>query len=249
MIDPSWKKIRQTVKECAYEQCPRNPKNPQAINPLPPILFPRREGTLDAIRCIVVSQEPGASLRSACAGDVSLMEEKLQENCSGRGWRGEKRATITGKGTSPVNMMIDLFGTFDLEADHVYWTHALKCIPTRDSHIGSHWKSCASCCVNHLKEEIDAIPAKEIAIIAVGRYAVSMCRHLLFGETLMVPNITTAIRESGEPKPIEYSSDTEKKSVYLTCFLHPANRNRNSDDTIEVKENSQKIFLRDFIRH
>lgn len=252
MPSDKWDNLHHNVKNCPYIICPRNPSNFQAEDPLAPILFNRKEGSLNVIRCLVISQEPGSSLRKDCNNDVDLMEQKLCNNCKGFDRKGEKQREISERGTSPVNMMIRFFGTFDLETGPIYWTHALKCIPTKDSLINNQWESCAPFCVNHLKAEISAIPAENIALVSIGRYALMMCRSLLFHEDLKPKKITSYIQELKEIQPIYYNSENQEKLVYFLSFLHPSNRNRilaryDKGGKIVENESKQERFLKDFI--
>lgn len=253
MYSDDWHRLRTGVKHCPFVHCSRHPLNPQASDPLSPILFSREEGSLGAIRCVVVSQEPGASLRKYCAGDVDDMEEKLRDNCRGVGWKGEKRKRVSERGTSPVNTMIRIFGPFDLESGPIYWTHALKCVPVEDPAIASQWNSCAPYCIHHLKSEISALPSDEIAVVSIGRYALAACRHLLFGDDLTPPKITEYIRDHGEPQPVFLPMENQSKVVHFTAFLHPANRNRilskhDIDGRIEENERRQEEFLKGFVK-
>lgn len=252
MYFQDWEHLRSFVKHCPYITCSRHPLNTQITDQLDPILFSRKSGSSDEIRCIVVSQEPGASLRKVCASDVDIMEKKLLENCKGIDLRGKQQKQVTERGTSPVNIMIRIFGTFDLYTGPIYWTHALKCVPVKDSQIRSQWKSCASLCVNHLKAEISAISTREIAFVSIGTYALTICRHLLFGESLTPVKITSYLRELIKLPRVDYITESGKKSVILTSFLHPSNRNRilaahDKSGRIVESELRQEAFLGDFI--
>jgi hypothetical protein len=238
-----WHRLRSGVKNCPYRECPRNPENPKASCPLPPLLFSRDEGSLGDIRCVVVSQEPGASLRKHFGDDVDAMEEKLRKKCKDPG--------VSEKGTSPVNMMIRIFRHFDLEHGPVYWTHALKCVPVEDPAIKKQWKQCAHHCIHHLESELSALPSDEIAVVAIGSYALAACRHLFFRERLRPPKITEYIRAHGEPQKANLSFGEREKLVHLTAFIHPSFHNiilkkYDFDGRIAEHERSQEVFLKKF---
>lgn len=139
MPPTTWSHLRKTIKNCPYTNCPRNE------NKLP-IFFEREETSLSKIKFLVVSQEPGTSLKKKFGSDVEAMEKCLVEDC----------LNVKRKGTSPINKMIEIFGkNFNPLSDEIYWTHTLKCIPIKsDKEIGKLWKKCASYCVNHFKNEL-----------------------------------------------------------------------------------------------
>ena len=53
----SWEELRTSVKNCPFTDCLRNNKEKL------PILFDRKEESLSKIRFLVVSQDPGSSLK------------------------------------------------------------------------------------------------------------------------------------------------------------------------------------------
>jgi len=214
----TWSHLRKTIKECPYTNCPRN-KNKL------PILFGREETSLSKIKFVVVSQEPGISLKKKFDSDAETMEKYLVKDC----------LKLTSGGTSPINKMIEIFGkNFNPLSDEIYWTHALKCVPKEnDREIGKMWKKCASFCANHFKNELSLIPSKKLAIIAIGGYALALCRHVFEGKDLAsIDKITKYI----------ISTDTEKKftfgekEIFLFPFLHPSHRNVHVTENLENKE-------------
>jgi len=214
----NWNHLRENVKNCSYTNCPRNKDKL-------PILFEREETSLSKIKFVVVSQEPGTSLKKKFGSDAETMEKHLVEDC----------LNSKSGGSSPINKMIEIFGkNFNPLSDEIYWTHALKCIPINsDREIEKMWKKCASYCVNHFKNELNLIPSKKLAIIAIGGYALALCRHVLEGKDLAsIDKITKYI----------VSTDTEKKftfgekEIFLFPFLHPSHREQNLTEEIGNKE-------------
>jgi uracil-DNA glycosylase len=225
----SWKELRRNVKNCPFTDCPRNNKEKLSI------LFNREESSLSKINFLVISQEPGYSLkRNSDLTNSEKMEGFLIQECLKSG----------SSGTSPVNKMIKLFGHFNPSTDKIYWTHALKCVPMKnDEEIGKIWKECAPYCVKHFKNELNSIPSKKLAIIAFGNYALALCRHVLENKRL---DHTKGIMKYIKTADLKERFSFGEKEISLFPFIHPANRERvlkRHDENNEVK-NKEKEFIK-----
>jgi len=218
MSPTTWSHLRKTIKECPYTNCPRNE------NKLP-ILFGREETSLSKIKFVVVSQEPGTSLKKKLGSDVEVMEKHLVEDC----------LNSKSGGSSPINKMIEIFGkNFNPLTDEIYWTHALKCVPMKnDTEIRKIWKECAPYCVNHFKNELSLIPPKKLIIITFGNYALALCRHV-FEDKLLTH--TGGIKKYIETINLENKFIFDDKEIYLFPFLHPSYRSAHVTENLENKE-------------
>ena len=89
-----WEELRTNIKNCPFTDCPKNNKEKL------PIFFDRKEGSLSKIKFLVVSQEPGISLKKTHnLTNSEEMENFLIKECLNSG----------PSGTSPVNKMIEIF--------------------------------------------------------------------------------------------------------------------------------------------
>lgn len=221
----TWEGLRKSVKDCPFTDCPRNNKDNLSI------FFNRKEDFLSKINFLVVSQEPGISLRNNCNSNAEEMENYLIKSC----------LQSKPKGTSPINKMIEFFGNFDPSNDEIYWTHALKCVPRgSDSQIRVDWKDCAPYCVKHFKKELSLIPSKKLVLIAIGNYALTLCRNVLEDKPLShARGIMEYIRTFN---PEEEFSLSDKK-ISLFPFIHPSHREQvlkrwDRNDKVKNKEKS-----------
>lgn len=222
----SWKELRTSIKNCTFIDCPRN-KNKS------PILFDRNEIFLSEIKFLVVSQEPGFSLRKNCDSSTEAMEKYLIDHC----------LQLKPIGTSPVNKMIEIFDNFDLSKDKIYWTHALKCVPAKsDNDIKNEWEKCASLCINHFRNELNLIPSEKLAIIAIGNYALALCRHILQSEIL---SHTSGIMEYIRTADLEKKFSLDEKEISLFPFIHPSHRQQilKQHDKNDNVKNKEKKFI------
>ena len=218
MPPTTWSHLRKTIKECPYTDCPRNENKI-------PLLFDRDETSLSKTKFMVVSQEPGTSLKKKFGSDAETMEKHLVEDC----------LNSKSGGSSPINKMIEIFGkNFNPLTDEIYWTHALKCLPMEsDTEIGKIWKECAPYCVNHFKNELNLIPSKKLAIITIGGYAIALCRHIFEGKDLASgEKITQYIKNADIEKKFKFG----EKEISLFPFLHPSHREQHLTEEIGNKE-------------
>lgn len=205
----SWKELRTRVKNCEFTDCPRN-KNKL------PILFDRKESSLSKIKFVVVSQEPGVSLKRGYSNSDKI-EEYLIGECASNLPPKNKRGV-------PYRMR-EIFGKkFNPKTDEIYWTHALKCVPAKSNKdIINEWENCALSCIKHFKNELNLIPSKKLVIIVFGNYALTLCKHVFKEKRLAyAKGIVKYIREIDLEKKFYFG----EKEIFLFPFLHPSNRNR-----------------------
>ena len=195
------------MKNCQFTNCPRNQEKL-------PLLFDRKDDTISKIRFIVLSQDPGASLRThptKCT-NPEIMEDYLIKECR------EK------KGVVPARIGRIFAKGFDPSVDEVYWTHSLKCVPISDRDITKQWKTCAPLCKDYFMREIQLISSEGLVLIPLGRYALALCRHLLEGRPLSnVGGIVKYMQGHVSPSWQKPSSFPEKRMLVLP-FIHPRHR-------------------------
>ena len=104
------------------------------------------------------------------------------------------------------------------------------------------WKECAPYCVNHFKNELKLIPSNELVIIAIGNYALALCRYLLEDKPLKrAKGIMEFVRNIDPEKKFTFN----EKEISLFPFLHPSHREqvlRRWDKNCEIK-NKEKKFI------
>jgi hypothetical protein len=158
---------------------------------------------------MVLSQEPNAKLRFKYNNNAEKIEEQLIKECRER------------KGVVPARIGRIFDKGFDPSADEVYWTHSLKCVPSSNQDINREWNACALICKGHLKREIELIPSESLVLIALGNYALALCRHVLEGTPLSNPRgITKYMQERASPDSQEIRF--LEKRVLLFPFIHPS---------------------------
>lgn len=223
----NWNELRKSVKNCQFENCPRYKDKFK-------ILFDREESSLSKIKFVVVSQEPGYSLKkrkkpfkNSIEVEECLISECLKEQTNKR---------------TPINRIKEIFNRekFNPTNDDIYWTHALKCIPKEsDEDIHKAWKVCASSnCIKHFINELKLIPSKKLIIIPLGNYALTLCRHILEKNYLLnkVSGILEYIRD------FDVENDNKDKEVLLFPFVHPSKRDMVLKNREHIK-NKEKKFI------
>jgi len=205
----NWTQLRADVKNCQFTNCPRNQKKL-------PLLFDRKEDTISKIRFIVLSQDPGASLRLQFNNNPQMMEDYLIRECC--------NIECPTKGRLPARIREIFNKRFDPSADEIYWTHSLKCVPFKDEDINKEWNASAPHCKDYFTREIQLIPSECLVLIPVGRYALTLCRQLLEGWPLsnVVP-IAEYMQAHASPdseKPFNFND----KRVRVFPFIHPSHR-------------------------
>lgn len=146
----SFQQLLKDIKNCQFNSCPRNPRSKMGMS----ILFPRTDESLSKVKILVVSEEyPGTE----DVVSIKKIEDALVEEVK------------NGKGVVPRAICNILGKTFDVLEDEIYWTHSLKCIPTKN-----HENNQASFkyCKDYLKREIALLPNLK-KIMAFGDFAFS----------------------------------------------------------------------------
>ncbi len=197
------------------------------------------------IRVVVVSQDPSNQL-VIFSDDNYGIEQHLQDECLGRSDSSrrmiEQINDIIGRKLDPFN-------------DTVYWTHSLKCIPSRRKAIRVDWPECSVRCINHLRSELIAIPADELVIVALGRYATGMITAIIndekrpramkdFNEFIYSLGSDSAIKLEKSTPRFKQPSFWRGKQLYLTAFVL-----REYEEAV-LKENAMKVQMEEisFIR-
>ena len=229
MLTPptTWNHLRENVKKCPYTNCPRNENKLR-------IFFERDESSLSKIKIVVVSQDPGASLREEFPNSDKIEEYLIRECTSLPSPKNERGL--------PYRMRKIFCKNFDLRNDEIYWTHALKCVPKENKDINKEWKKGATYCLNHFKNELNLIPSKKLIIIAFGNYALALCRYLLEDKSLKrAKGIMKFIRKTDPEKKFTF----DEKETHLFPFLHPSHREqilKRWDKNCEVKNKEEKFI-------
>lgn len=203
----SWKELRTSVKNCPFTDCLRNNKAKL------PILFDRMGNHSPEIKFLVVSQEPGASLKNKYSSSKEIEEFLISECVS--------KCTPKNKVGLPYKVREIFNKSFNLTTDEIYWTHALKCVPGTDRDISKQWEKCSYFCVEYFKNELNLIPSKKLAIIIFGNYALALCRHVLEDKQLNhTEGIIKYIKTTDPKKRFSFG----EKEISLFPFIHPAHR-------------------------
>jgi uracil-DNA glycosylase len=226
----SWGELRSCVKKCTFQGCPRN------IEGRLPVLFERKEDSLTQIRFVAVSQDPGVDLKSIyCLTSSEKIETSLIKDAL-----KELKRSETLRAHNPRDRIKEIFQRpFDPSTGDIYWTHALKCLPTKSNNeISGHWEVSAPLCAKYFKNELDLIFSKKLTIIAFGGYALAMCLHVLdHGPLVNSQRIMEYIRTCNIDEKFPYGG----KEVSLFPFLHPSYRDPllaqyDKDHRIEMRE-------------
>ncbi len=231
----NWDELRKSVKNCQFDDCPRYKDKFK-------ILFNREESSLSKIKFVVVSQEPGYSLkREHDFKKSSNVEDFLISECLKE--PDNKR--------TPINRVKNIIKKekFNPTTDEIYWTHALKCVPKEsDEDIHKEWKGCASSnCIKHFINELTIIPSKKLIIIPLGNYALTMCRHILEKNHPLenVSGILEYIRTFNINKKFPFKD----KEILLFPFVHPSKRDMvlKNREQIKTKEKGFIDKIKEFL--
>ena len=202
--------------------CPRNATKS-------PVLFNRRTALSD-VEFIVVSQEPGFWLRS----DQAKAEENLQRLCmTGKLNLSEIRQA------NPLSKILHIFGNFDPCGDRVYWTHALKCIPSRsDRDINKEWRKVATRCKEIFLDEIRLLGKKDLNVIVFGKYALELCLHALDDQDIdQELSISEFMQNNRLPLAFSTSSRMERSRTYLFVYGNP------SSEVVNIRKSGGKMTV------
>jgi uracil-DNA glycosylase len=219
-----WETLRANVKG----QCSGCPRNHSKI----PVIFPRRD-LADHVDFIIVSQEPGYWLRPSTSSDDA--ERKLETLCS--------EGTINSKETklaNPLSKILQIFGSFDPTLGRVYWTHALKCIPTTsDRDINKEWRKAAIKCSGYFLEELRSLGKAELNILAFGKFALELCLNVFEAQDIdQELSISEFMQSSRLPLVYKYKfKDGTAKTVNLFVFTNP------SSEVVRIKKSGGRMSV------
>ena len=220
----------QSIESCPFKLCLRNSDNPtvsdcyyeEPKNKLRPIIF-KRSDNLDGIKFVVISQDPGVSVREDYNNDIEEMK---------RCWCEELKSENRSNKSSPISLMKEIFNNFDIYHDRVYWTHSLKCIPwDTDKQIERDWIFCAPYCSERLKEELEGLSENNLVIITIGAYALTLLLNIVEGRRSLCERVKLKDYFEYEKIPIikeiafyQKSDDIPKtkKRLKIFPFYHPA---------------------------
>jgi hypothetical protein len=203
--------------------CPRNSSKS-------PVIFDRKT-SLANVEFVVVSQEPGFWLRTA----GPKAEAELQRLC-----RIGKQTSPEVKTANPLSKMIQIFGNFDPALDRVYWTHALKCIPTKsDRDVNKEWRKAATRCEDMFIDEIRLLGKKDINIIAIGKYALELCLHAFADQDIdQELSISEFMQNNRLPLSYKYKfKDGTTKNISLYVYGNP------SSEVVTIKKSGGKMTV------
>lgn len=203
--------------------CPRNGSKS-------PVLFDHK-GSLGGVEFIIVSQEPGFWLNAFPA----KKEESLAELC-----KTGKKNTPECKQANPLSKVLEIFDNFDPSTSSIYWTHALKCVPSKgDRDINKEWRRAATRCTDMFLEEMRVLGKAELNIVAFGKYALELCLNVLDGQDLDQELSISEFMQSNR-LPLSYKikfKDGTNKRVTLFVFTNPSN------DTVKINKSGGRMTV------
>jgi hypothetical protein len=203
--------------------CPRNAAKS-------PVLF-NRKASLGNVEFIIVSQEPGFWLQ-AKGGKA---EEELLRLC-----KTGKPALPECKQANPLSKLLQIFGNFDPTGDKVYWTHALKCTPSKsDRDVNKEWRKAATRCEEMFLDEIRISGKKDLSIIAFGKYALELCLHVFDDQDIdQELSISEFMQSNRFPMAFKYKfKDGTVKNISLYVYGNP------SSEVVNIKKSGGKMTV------
>ncbi|MGD0817924.1 MAG: hypothetical protein ABR986_05925 [Methanomassiliicoccales archaeon] len=203
--------------------CPRNGSKS-------PVLF-NRKVSLGNVEFIVVSQEPGFWLRT----NQARAEEDLLRLC-----RNGKPNLSEIKQANPLSKIIQIFGNFDPTGDRVYWTHALKCIPSKcDRDINKEWRKAATRCEEMFLDEVHLLGKKELCVVTFGKYALEMCLHAFADQDIdQELSISEFMQNNRLPLAFKHKfKDGTVKSISLFIYGNP------SSEVVNIRKSGGKMTV------
>jgi hypothetical protein len=203
--------------------CPRNAEKS-------PVLFNRRTA-LSNVEFIIVSQEPGFWLRS----NRAKAEENLLRLC-----KTGKSNIPEIKQTNPLSKILQIFGNFDPTGDKVYWTYALKCVPTKsDRDVNKEWRKAATKCEEMFLDEIRLLSKKDLNVIAFGKYALELCLHVLDDQDIdQELSISEFMQNNRLPLAFKYKfKDGTVKNITLFVYGNP------SSEVVNIRKSGGKMTV------
>ena len=217
-----WEGLISKVR-CPCGGCPRNSAQS-------PVMFNRRT-LVGNVEFIVISQEPGFRLRA----DEAKAEENLLKLC-----RTGKPTLPEVKQTNPLTKILQIFDNFDPESSKIYWTHALKCIPSRsDRDVNKEWRKAATRCEEIFLDEVRLLGKKDLNIIAFGKYALEMCLHLFANQDIdQELSISEFMQNNRFPLPYKFKfKDGTVKNISLFVYGNP------SSEVVNIKKSGGKMTV------
>jgi hypothetical protein len=203
--------------------CPRNGSKT-------PIIF-NRKASLSNVEFIVVSQEPGFWLRA----NQAKAEEDLLKLC-----KTGKSALPEVKQANPLTKILQIFNNFDPTEGRIYWTHALKCIPSKsDRDVNKEWRKAATRCEEMFLDEIRLLGKKDLNIIAFGKYGLELCLHSFAGQDIdQELSISEFMQNNRFPISYKYKfKDGTTKTISLFVFGNP------SSEVVTIKKSGGKMTV------
>ncbi len=203
--------------------CPRNASKS-------PVLF-NRKATLSNVQFIVVSQEPGFWLNA----NQKKSDEELLRLC-----RTGKPNLPEIKQANPLSKILQIFGNFDPTGEKVYWTHALKCIPSRsDRDINKEWRKSATRCEDMFLEEVRLLGKKDLNVVAFGKYALELCLHAFDDQDIdQELGISEFMQNNRLPLAFKYKfKDGMVKNITLFVYGNP------SSEVVNIKKSGGKLTV------
>lgn len=203
--------------------CPRNGSKA-------PIIF-NRKSSLANVDFLVLSQEPGFWLKPRQA----RAEEDLIGLC-----RTGKPNMQEVKLANPLTKILQIFSNFDPTGDRVYWTHALKCIPTKsDRDVNKEWRKAATRCEEMFLDEIRLLGGRDMNIIAFGKYALELCLHAFADQDINQElSISEFMQNNRLPLSYRYKfKDGTTKNISLFVFGNP------SSEVVNIKKTGGKMTV------
>jgi hypothetical protein len=197
------------VSANVHGRCQGCPRDPQKI----PVLFEPKDPS--KVEFVLISQEPGHWLRPL--GDNASV--KLVSLSLGKGTPEEVRKA------NPLSKVAQIFGPFDPSASHVYWSHALKCIPTNsDRDVNKEWRKAATKCREHFIGELKVLGKTDLNILAFGKYALEMCLNVLDDQDIdQELSISEFMQSVKLPLVYKYRfKDGTVKNINLYVFTNPS---------------------------
>lgn len=213
-----------SVTEKVRSQCGGCPRNSAKS----PVLF-TRAGPLGQVDFVIVSQEPGFWLKTEADP-----QEKLARMCRD----GKPLDEI--KKANPLSKVVQIFGPYDPCAGRVYWTHALKCIPSKgDRDINKEWRKAATRCGEYFLEELKVLGRSELNVLAFGKYALEMCLTLFDGQDID-QELSISEFMQGAKLPLTYKykfKDGTVKTINLFVFTNP------SSEVVKIMKSGGKMTV------
>jgi hypothetical protein len=203
--------------------CPRNGSKA-------PVIFNRKD-SLANVDFIVVSQEPGFWMNA----DKVKAEEELFRLCK------TGRSTLPEvKKANPLSKIIQIFNNFDPAGDRIYWTHALKCIPSRsDRDINKEWRKAATRCEEMFLDEIRLLGKRDLNLIVFGKYALELCLHVFDDQDIdQELSISEFMQNNRLPLAYKYKfKDGTVKNISLFVYGNP------SSEVVNIRKSGGRMTV------